>query len=520
MSSIIDYYADVVAYSEDDSFDDFIEEKVGEILPTVTILSDQSLWEALGQKATLALKSLSPLIKFILQNEDNNGVVYISQKVTETNNIFNNSKAYNKWIKRLMDCCCLYRLNIPAIWDERPYYYYINHNNLDRLWEWILQKNIFVDDVHQKNIVSVQENDTYTLQNVDDTYQRSNLRFGIVPFEHAPTLNGSLPNDYGLQYTDDEIILSLYNQYPLVLYYQRLTDKLNIELPQEEKIKFIPKVRRRKNGSVSKISLRATNTICTYTSIEKQLNEDPNYIIKRNVEYREPYLAKRFGPNYKEFDVKASVPRVARAMLLYGNNPSAKANLGNLKEDIYKVIFEQFIGDIQEHFDSTVKEWSEVRKFFKGIFMHLYFGGSIPKIRTSLIRSEMAKLKKKKKKGIIVTKEQEKEFLKLSCLHKDKNILEPLIEKWKMAVDDYCGVKPTKNTEVFFHESCIYLELREILASENIEVVQVYDGFYFKDSIPNDIENYVHTAFANYLKYAQLFRGHYKVLAEYYDQKQ
>ena len=43
MSSIVDYYADVVAYSEDDSFDDFIEEKVGEILPTVTILSDESL---------------------------------------------------------------------------------------------------------------------------------------------------------------------------------------------------------------------------------------------------------------------------------------------------------------------------------------------------------------------------------------------------------------------------------------------------------------------------------------------
>ena len=32
MSSIIDYYADVVAYSEDDSFDDFIEEKVGEMI--------------------------------------------------------------------------------------------------------------------------------------------------------------------------------------------------------------------------------------------------------------------------------------------------------------------------------------------------------------------------------------------------------------------------------------------------------------------------------------------------------
>ena len=72
MSSIIDYYADVVAFSEDDSFDDFIEEKVGEILPTVTILSDQSLWEALGQKATLALKSLSPLIKFILHKCDIN----------------------------------------------------------------------------------------------------------------------------------------------------------------------------------------------------------------------------------------------------------------------------------------------------------------------------------------------------------------------------------------------------------------------------------------------------------------
>ena len=519
MSSIIDYYAEVVAYSEDDSFDDFVEEKVVEILPSVTTLSDESLWDALGQKATLALASLSPLIKFILQNEDNNGVVYISQKVTETNHIFSNSKTYNKWIKRLMDCCCLYRLGIPAIWGERPYFYYVNHNNLDRIWEWILQRNISADGVPQKNFAFTQENNIYTSESID-TYQYSNLRFGIVPLEDAPTLNGSLPRDYGIQYTDDEITLSLYNQYPLVLHYQRLTDKLNVELPQEEKIKFIPKILRRKNGSVSRISIRATNTVCTYTSLEKQLKEDPNYKVKRNVEYREPYLAKRLGANYKEFDVKASVPRVARAMLIYGDAPSLKANLGNLKEDIYKVIFEQFIGDIQEHFDSTVKEWSEVRKFFKGVFMHLYFGSSIPKIRVSLIRSERAKLKKKKKKGIIVTKEQEKEFLKLSFLYKDKDILDTLIEKWKKAVDDYCGVKQTKNTEVFFHESCIYLELREILASENIDVVQVYDGFYFKDSIPNDIENYVHTAFVNYLKKAQTFRGHYKVLAEYYAQNQ
>ena len=146
--------------------------------------------------------------------------------------------------------------------------------------------------------------------------------------------------------------------------------------------------------------------------------------------------------------------------------------------------------------------------------MHLYFGSSIPKIRTSLIRSEWAKLKKKKKKGIIVTKEQEKEFLKLSCLYKDKNILEHLIEKWKKAVDDYCGVKQTKNTEVFFHESCIYLELRDILASHNIDVVQVYDGFYFRDSVPKDMEEYVHTAFRNYLYKYGVHRSYYQSLRD------
>ena len=261
MSSIIDYYADVVAYSEDDSFDDFIEEKVGEILPTVTILSDESLWEALGQKATLALKSLSPLIKFILQNEDNNGVVYISQKVTETNNIFNNSKAYNKWIKRLMDCCCLYRLNIPAIWDERPYYYYVNHNNLDRVWEWITQ-----DNHSTKNENSSVSNITPSItKTIEEMLEGSDLKFRLLPLENASSFCGEVKEENCL-YDDEEVLLSLYDNYPLLLTYQNLVDRLNETIQRdEEKIKFIPKIHRNKHKEIKKISIRATNSVCLYT---------------------------------------------------------------------------------------------------------------------------------------------------------------------------------------------------------------------------------------------------------------
>ena len=281
----------------------------------------------------------------------------------------------------------------------------------------------------------------------------------------------------------------------------------------EEKIRFIPKIHRSKTKKVSKISIRTTSPICSYVSLEKQLKDNPNYIPKHRAKYRETYLSQRLGENYKEFDIKSSVPRTAHAMLLYGNKPSPSANLGDLKEDIYKVLFEQFLGDFQQYFNSSVQTWEEARPFFKSIFMSLFFGGSVGMIRNSFISSEDEFIEELKKDGNILPIEEELRLRKFRHLHYTLKVLDSLIAKWKKSVDDYCGVRKIKDTEVFFQESAIYLEVRKILMDRGIDTIQVYDAFYFANELPSDIEEIFHQAFRNFLNQTNLHASYYAYVA-------
>ena len=115
--------------------------------------------------------------------------------------------------------------------------------------------------------------------------------------------------------------------------------------------------------------MRATSNVCGLKSIEKQKKNDAKFIPDVDRLYREEYLKGRFG-EYEEYDVKASVPRVSRAMIHNGDT-------GNSREDLYKTMFESFVEDYTKYFDETNKGWNNnVRSFFKLIFMRLFFGGS------------------------------------------------------------------------------------------------------------------------------------------------
>lgn len=511
---LIDYYAIIVSKSksDDENVSDLLPEFANEARKNARVLSDEELWKSLGQKAVLALSSLYPLLCFIRQHKDENDVVYISQKVTSTNNVYPNPKAYNKWIKRLLECECIYRLGIPAIWGERAYYYFVNQDNFDRVFRWALEQHSDTKPLPTESPIIPPKKEKGS-NNV--------ILNGLLPLEKAPHFYGTITN-IPSEYTEEQIMSSLHDQYTLLLPYQLLVCKLNKQIEaEEEKIKFTPKIHFSKKGKTTKISIRATSSICSYTSIEKQKGKNPNFVPKKGGKYREPYLSKRLGPNYQEFDVKASVPRVAHAMHLYFKlfEPQRegllvdifKVGMGDLKEDIYKVLFEQFVGDVQEYIDETVTTWEEAREFFKGLFMKLYFGGSVSQIRESLINEEQKSIEKDKEERV-VSMEEERAHSKFTILHREKKVLDGLIRRWKKPVDDYCGGRTHKNTEVFFHESCIYLEVRAILASRNIDVVQVYDGFYFADEVPADMEEIVQQAFRNYLDKPNIHASYYAYL--------
>jgi len=355
-----------------------------------------------------------------------------------------------------------------------------------------------IADTVERNVVKAPEKSTSA---------KTLLNGWLLPLDSIPHFYGNM--NISNEFSEEQVLRSLHDNYSLLLVYELLVNDLNKNIKfEEEKIKFSPKIHCSETGRITKISIRATSSICSYTSIEKKLKRNPAFVPESKIKYREHYLEKRLGKNYKEFDIKASVPRVAHAVMLWMSKPYCQNAMGNLKEDIYKVLFEEFIPDIKTYFDCNIQTWEDARDIFKGMFMKLYFGGSVAQIRNSLINSEQAEYNKKSTKNLI---DETHEYLPFSYLHKELNILDSLIEKWKKSVDDYCGKRNNKNTEVFFHESCIYLEVRSILASRNIDVVQIYDGFYFAEKVPDDIEEIVHQAFYNYMTKTNYHASYYAV---------
>ena len=113
-----------------------------------------------------------------------------------------------------------------------------------------------------------------------------------------------------------DIYTELYNWYPQIPYFVSFIAELNKRIDFDvEKIRFSPNIHiRSSDGTITKIGIRAYSDVCRYTSFEKQINKNSNYKKKSDEIYREDYLISRLGNGYEEFDVKASVPRVARAI--------------------------------------------------------------------------------------------------------------------------------------------------------------------------------------------------------------
>ena len=479
---------DILSF-EDDAYDkdDFLElvsNKTEEVKTHLHILTESELYDRLGNKKDDAIISLCPLIYFIKNHMDSNGVFYISQKVTSTNHIYNNSKTFNKWVTRLMQMECIYRLDIPFIKDERPYYYYVCKPNFDIVLNWCLNKK--------------SEEDYYkeTIHHSDD--------FGLLPLNSAPTFNANISN-IGGGYSDNAIIRSLQDNYPLLLVYQLLVNELNESIGRkEEKIEFAPRIHRYE-GKVASISIRAYSPICNYPSFKNVLKDNPSATPKKGVLYRETYLRERLGDNYKEYDIKGSIARISHAISLWNKKPYySQCCMGDLSEDVYRTIFEPHIKDLEKCFELFEMKWEDIRPFFKSIFMMLFFGGSISQIKEALLDKE-EKFFMKKGEDSKLSKVEDMPFHHANI----KKILTKLIKQWKTAVEEYCDIKDNKSTEVFFDESCVYLEVRRILRDRGIDVIQVFDGFYFSEEVPQDIEEIFHQAFITYITKTNLHASYY-----------
>lgn len=235
--------------------------------------------------------------------------------------------------------------------------------------------------------------------------------------------------------TDEQIIDYIKEIYPQIEDYQKLADEINEKYYTNDKykfgIKFQPKVTRNKGGLITSISIRATNGICSYK--EHDNGKNTGRIWRKDV------LDEYFGKdNYMEYDVKSSIYRLTHFL----NFKVWLDNSIDLYEEMYGQPFEN----------------EEQRKQYKLFAMKLYFDKSIGKLYTHTVR--FAKEDYNKEKIDEIT-------LKMELINMRSKMIDIIGQPF--------------DSEIFLHESCIYMQLVDELFKLGFDVIQVYDGFYVRN---------------------------------------
>jgi len=230
---------------------------------------------------------------------------------------------------------------------------------------------------------------------------------------------------------------SLENTYPYLKEINDLVKVINNRNQSQgqsiySQIKYKPNYKLLPTGNITKVSLRASNSLANISS-EKNGHTGST---------REELLSQEWGINKKdliEYDVSASVPKVTNLL----NN-----GVWDDTNDLYSVIF-----------NNSKPMSTEVRKTVKVLFMYLYFSGTkknaIRNIRNVLDRVD-----------------------KINIPHKDfERVLDAMYDSMVNTIGQPYG------SEIFMHESNIYILVRDYLSREypELKLAQVYDAFIFTD---------------------------------------
>lgn len=247
-----------------------------------------------------------------------------------------------------------------------------------------------------------------------------------------------LPNSL----TNEEIADALLRRYPALAHYWELVKELNARHYAEEsvsalRIRLEPRVRRSEKY-VTHIGIRAYSDLCSYP---KRANDG------------QPSRAAFFKDYFRteevfEYDVPSSIYRVATFL-----NTRLWLDDGH---DLYATMCPREFKDKGD------------RNFFKHIAMRLYFGASADKVAANLLHWH-SDLKDVFDSGLL------KEVIK-SMREKMFTALGEEVDSGKDS-DKGMGI----DSEIFFHESCLYLDLHKYLVDKGLRIAQVYDGFYSND---------------------------------------
>lgn len=230
--------------------------------------------------------------------------------------------------------------------------------------------------------------------------------------------------------TDKDIRSALYQKYPLLEHYQTLAKELNEKYYADSpklQIRFTPTINRSSKGYITKIGIRAASSVCGLPKAVDEASEVPT---------RGDFFRAYFGGGaVYEYDIKSSIYRVAHLMR-----------------------HNEWLDDSVDFYERMAgREFAnaEQRANFKRLSMSLYFGGTAREVTHHLI-DRCPHLRAYPKEEIVTAIAEAQERM-------------------------FAVVGESMDTEVFFHESCICMDLLARLLKRGLRVVQVYDGFFSDD---------------------------------------
>ena len=255
------------------------------------------------------------------------------------------------------------------------------------------------------------------------TFDESRVRFNSK-------LHLTKPTNWSVSQFEVYLKQILYKNYPTLKHYMQVADYINNTFYHddlERQIVFKPTITwANGNKYVRKIGIRATNKLVSAKTNNITGLEDDSVLMKQDV-------LDEYGLNLG-YDVKSSVPRIT-----YFMNTGIWKNNGDFYHDIYRA----FGG-------SDAAFTPEIRKYVKKNHMRGYFDSA------STIGPHMRRF-----------------------LHSQDKSIDEVMKRFKQAVEVAEG-GTTMDSEVFYHESCVYMDVLKELLERGFKVWEVYDSWYAK----------------------------------------
>jgi hypothetical protein len=334
-----------------------------------------------------------------------------------------------------------YMIKIGLLSEENTVYQYNatkENYNKAKTYRYYYDNELKIKEYCKENNI----NKYVVLNNKQSVVQKFKIKnFDNDRVRFSSQLHLLKPDNYSTAQFESYIEAVLYRNYPYLSYYQELADIINetyyADYP-ELSISFTPNYTWNKgNKAITKIGIRATNEL---VSAKKDKDGNENFYGA----YKEDIL-KKYGFNLEK-DVTSSIPRITLSLNERQWIPEAV--------DIYELIYNKYVTN-----HTVVQKFEEVRPAIKKLHMRGYFDK--PSTLGVHTRRVMANVKNKEE-------------------------VDAEMRKYQDAIIAAEG-GALYGSEIFYHESCIYMDVLKELLDNGYKVWQCYDAWYaFKERITQE----------------------------------